>query len=176
MCPTCGIFYFISTHTLTWSVTCGHILPPPLKGFQLTRSRGAWRLRFSLFLILQDFNSHAHVERDDWNSLIIYLLLHFNSHAHVERDQILMGFTLILLDFNSHAHVERDAVVVLSIGQIFISTHTLTWSVTISSNRNCTCCQFQLTRSRGAWRLPWSGLRSRRYFNSHAHVERDHLC
>ena len=55
-------------------------------------------------------------------------------------------------DFNSHAHVERDAVVVLSIGQIFISTHTLTWSVTLS---------WVLT-----YLLPF-------HFNSHAHVERD---
>ena len=56
---------FISTHTLTWSVTldwknCGHTVA--------------------------DFNSHAHVERDRIGNGLRYILEHFNSHAHVERD------------------------------------------------------------------------------------------
>ena len=34
------------------------------------------------------------------------------------------------LDFNSHAHVERDVYIVRENAQLFISTHTLTWSVT----------------------------------------------
>ena len=77
-----------------------------------------------------------------------------------------------------------------------ISTHTLTWSVTISSGYQKRFWEFQLTRSRGAWHL-WMLLllcfpqfqltRSRGawqtvlylstaelYFNSHAHVERDY--
>ena len=35
-------------------------------------------------------------------------LLDFNSHAHVERDDITTFFTETIPDFNSHAHVERD--------------------------------------------------------------------
>ena len=31
-----------------------------------------------------------------------------------------------------------------------ISTHTLTWSVTVGCPDGCRCCGFQLTRSRGA--------------------------
>ena len=33
-----------------------------------------------------DFNSHAHVERDDKTTLIGVAGKDFNSHAHVERD------------------------------------------------------------------------------------------
>ena len=54
-----------------------------------------------------------------------------------------------------------------------ISTHTLTWSVTVPyhySNRNLL---FQLTRSRGAWRDSRHRWILLFYFNSHAHVERD---
>ena len=77
-----------------------------------------------------DFNSHAHVERDE---TYYYDITHqgisthtltwsvtprrvqkqlaqpnFNSHAHVERDFFLCRFFLSFCHFNSHAHVERD--------------------------------------------------------------------
>ena len=35
------------------------------------------------------------------------------------------------IDFNSHAHVERDKMAKTNKAEIIISTHTLTWSVTI---------------------------------------------
>ena len=54
----------------------------------------------------------------------------FNSHAHVERDFGVQVSLICMNYFNSHAHVERDA----SLGEFEadqnISTHTLTWSVT----------------------------------------------
>ena len=56
---------FISTHTLTWSVTF--------------KTLGAKRYAY-------DFNSHAHVERDVYGALFFGDYDHFNSHAHVERD------------------------------------------------------------------------------------------
>ena len=57
-------------------------------------------------------------------------------------------------DFNSHAHVERD-LKVASIGNaLVISTHTLTWSVTLSVTKP---------------------MKTVNNFNSHAHVERDIL-
>ena len=34
-------------------------------------------------------------------------------------------------NFNSHAHVERDATAIVEMGRSLISTHTLTWSVTL---------------------------------------------
>ena len=32
----------------------------------------------------------------------------FNSHAHVERDEKINADVALEIDFNSHAHVERD--------------------------------------------------------------------
>ena len=58
----------------------------------------------------------------------------------------------MLENFNSHAHVERDLLALLSLQYSAISTHTLTWSVTVSAV---------------------SGIWSVVDFNSHAHVERD---
>ena len=77
--------------------------------FQLTRSRGAWRV----------------VGKE-----VEYLVGNFNSHAHVERDWEDFDFTLNKLNFNSHAHVERDVDDELVLHYTTISTHTLTWSVT----------------------------------------------
>ena len=59
--------YIISTHTLTWSVT------KQLKTFLRTA---------------QNFNSHAHVERDSYDSDENTQNEYFNSHAHVERDEL----------------------------------------------------------------------------------------
>ena len=55
----------------------------------------------------------------------------------------------------------------------FISTHTLTWSVTAIVSPDAIAVIFQLTRSRGAWHKPQHCLFAGRNFNSHAHVERD---
>ena len=57
-------------------------------------------------------------------------------------------------NFNSHAHVERDVEVKVLDPINPISTHTLTWSVTIKFH--------------GSYEK-WKN------FNSHAHVERDNL-
>ena len=55
----------------------------------------------------------------------------FNSHAHVERDTMYNTEFTQTLNFNSHAHVERDCKIVMLRNSFFISTHTLTWSVTL---------------------------------------------
>ena len=77
-----------------------------------------------------NFNSHAHVERDNyplefddeqkisthtltWSVTKQYFAIgssiyHFNSHAHVERDENDLKFVDTKINFNSHAHVERD--------------------------------------------------------------------
>ena len=124
--------------------------------FQLTRSRGAWLLSISSIWRICNFNSHAHVERD-WNILTAEVKLeisthtltwsvtwlhwiffpyhnNFNSHAHVERDQGLCNWQAHRDNFNSHAHVERDGYVRKYCQNYIISTHTLTWSVTISAD------------------------------------------
>ena len=53
-------------------------------------------------------------------------------------------------DFNSHAHVERDAADSTKVLNDEISTHTLTWSVTMVHFLLMISIIFQLTRSRGA--------------------------
>ena len=57
---------------------------------------------------------------------------YFNSHAHVERDRMEHRKSIAEMHFNSHAHVERD------IDDEGLQVEDL---------------EFQLTRSRGAWRL-----------------------
>ena len=77
----------ISTHTLTWSVT------GEFKGFfdklyisthTLTWSVTKWEC--SVEPEINNFNSHAHVERDNRPAVGLTAERHFNSHAHVERD------------------------------------------------------------------------------------------
>ena len=82
----------------------------------------------------------------------LHLSLHFNSHAHVERDGTHQKTIITEEDFNSHAHVERDDTMVVMLSISRISTHTLTWSVTIVHKLKITV---------------------ENNFNSHAHVERD---
>ena len=107
------------------------------------------------FTIIKHFNSHAHVERDADYRLWRWCDVYFNSHAHVERDICTQIQPINVLDFNSHAHVERDIYNRLIEHTFYISTHTLTWSVT------------------HLWQgFPASYLN----FNSHAHVERDCRC
>ena len=141
--------------------------------FQLTRSRGAWlyhgcRNGYSFqFQLTRSRGAWLHVFAN------FNIILYFNSHAHVERDRIFTYFTDI----------------------DFISTHTLTWSVTVKILRQQSDVWFQLTRSRGAWpgrliiiniykifqltrsRGAWLvsliKLSDLSNFNSHAHVERD---
>ena len=77
--------------------------------FQLTRSRGAWHELDSPDEWDKDFNSHAHVERDLYDSVQPYAEYNFNSHAHVERDDFRFNRHVRFGEhFNSHAHVERD--------------------------------------------------------------------
>ena len=144
----------ISTHTLTWSVT------------MIVKENHYQK---------KNFNSHAHVERDRKQMLKGWDLWHFNSHAHVERDESFLQCRACWGYFNSHAHVERDVVfdeiadffdnfnshahVERDVGRwkwevdTYISTHTLTWSVTREGIDYVFCWQFQLTRSRGAWQF-----------------------
>ena len=108
-----GIYHYltISTHTLTWSVTRNEYYS--LKKINISTHTLTWSVTcnvatFKNFVCY--FNSHAHVERDNMVPLNILSALHFNSHAHVERDNEVLN----LCNTNK------------------ISTHTLTWSVTVN--------------------------------------------
>ena len=100
-----------------------------------------------------NFNSHAHVERDKCLNSCNYFCKNFNSHAHVERDAWNNRRGCNNNYFNSHAHVERDLHIRLYHFLKTISTHTLTWSVTLQTSLANVIFTFQLTRSRGAWQL-----------------------
>ena len=71
----------------------------------------------------------------------------------MERDSFITGNICSPTDFNSHAHVERDFCTLMPrLGLNIISTHTLTWSVTLEGE---------------------PATMQNVNFNSHAHVERD---
>ena len=136
------------------------------------------------------------MERDFESSEPIKNPVDFNSHAHVERDPIAFENLVYSWDFNSHAHVERDWTSCLNSLPIPISTHTLTWSVTIF-RKLCSLfigisthtLTWSVTVSAGTsgdfyhistHTLTWSvtkqvadDLKEYSDFNSHAHVERD---
>ena len=102
-------FFFISTHTLTWSVTLSSLTHFNSALFQLTRSRGAWQGTSRLLPAPAQFQLTR--SRGAWPALWTWLCRR--------------------IDFNSHAHVERDLWSVFHDAlEVFISTHTLTWSVT----------------------------------------------
>ena len=63
---------------------------------------------YSIFPYKRNFNSHAHVERDNPPTLETKGYKNFNSHAHVERDYRCGVYFAHYINFNSHAHVERD--------------------------------------------------------------------
>ena len=92
----------------------------------------------------------------------------------MERDTTIRQEQLVVLNFNSHAHVERDGSKWPKPEQNQISTHTLTWSVTISVW--CKECMLVISTHTLTWSVtPWhtEDHRAYRHFNSHAHVERD---
>ena len=121
--------------------------------FQLTRSRGAWRLSHTVPHVPHKISTHTLT----WSvTSVVYFGywagINFNSHAHVERDIFHVHLLRLHNHFNSHAHVERDVNIRGTNGsgkfqltrsrgawlptifyftiRLQISTHTLTWSVT----------------------------------------------
>ena len=172
--PLCLSFQ-ISTHTLTWSVThstlCWHVW----KGFQLTRSRGAWPGNQVRRISTQrHFNSHAHVERDALSRCLTRWRIWISTHTLTWSVTSWRSACRAFQNFNSHAHVERDLACfhffeLLCQFQLTRSRGAWRPSPPIWAKTS----EFQLTRSRGAWLnsygifcLVWN-------FNSHAHVERD---
>ena len=143
----------ISTHTLTWSVTHSKIFWFPPIQFQLTRSRGAWPTTTGAGSARGHFNSHAHVERDRLN--VAAALVEERFQLTRSRGAWLWVTAWARHELFISTHTLTWSVTLPQIPIIshhMISTHTLTWSVT-----RCICMMnefyaFQLTRSRGAWR------------------------
>ena len=93
----------------------------------------------------------------------------------MERDHFLAFNHRPISDFNSHAHVERDPQSVRSWSRRSrISTHTLTWSVTVQ--KEATAQRPQISTHTLTWSVTDDGTHQKTIitdFNSHAHVERD---
>ena len=92
----------------------------------------------------------------------------------MERDDDILNVKFAISYFNSHAHVERDMSPDIITNPPYISTHTLTWSVTDISD------EFEVVKGISTHTLTWSVTfvanalpMANGYFNSHAHVERD---
>ncbi|SCH64070.1 Uncharacterised protein [uncultured Ruminococcus sp.] len=85
----------ISTHTLTWSVTnSAHILVIQLLISTHTLTWSVTDKPQQYLQIVTNFNSHAHVERDNADETKFQEIVNFNSHAHVERDTHFTTLTL----------------------------------------------------------------------------------
>ena len=108
---------------------------------------------------------------------VIIMAINFNSHAHVERD-LAFNITLCILPISTHTLTWSVTNLSCCFLRAFaISTHTLTWSVTCYLNHLNTPLRISTHT------LTWSVTQdlapmrqSTRYFNSHAHVERDYHC
>ena len=161
ICDNLIVKGYISTHTLTWSVTL-HFCKWHLHFiFQLTRSRGAWQQGDLKLFTYGEFQLTR--SRGAWHgcckcySYKQYISTHtltwsvtalngnYGGYPNISTHTLTWSVTCEMPDA-----VENDS---------WISTHTLTWSVTL--HKKIPYLQlflFQLTRSRGAWltllRLP----------------------
>ena len=142
-----------------------------------------------------NFNSHAHVERDSPFPLFLLDKCHFNSHAHVERDKGFKAYAEVI-GISTHTLTWSVTTSFISPPRLSkISTHTLTWSVTVASKYilllsdisthtltwsvTIWAVGYGLVESISTHTLTWSVTccqgrdTDERNFNSHAHVERD---
>ena len=151
---TAGLFYrYISTHTLTWSVTLYEIKLKELRKFQLTRSRGAWQPLSSMRKSQGKFQLTR--SRGAW--LLIPLTALHASEFQLTRSRGAWHNSAVSLAWEWKFQLTRSRGawpirIQGRYGWMSISTHTLTWSV---------------TRGKSSRVVRWTN------FNSHAHVERD---
>ena len=99
----------ISTHTLTWSVT--NLSCCFLRAFAISTHTLTWSVTSSLNVISpvsNDFNSHAHVERDKATGSITFSYFISTHTLTWSVTWELRSHLLWQVHFNSHAHVERD--------------------------------------------------------------------
>ena len=101
----------ISTHTLTWSVTNSVLDTVGLD--TISTHTLTWSVTFTFSMSSANFN-------------------YFNSHAHVERDDY-VKFHIAIFFISTHTLTwSVTANIYAKRGRRYISTHTLTWSVTLS--------------------------------------------
>ena len=122
----------ISTHALTWSATLDGVVIENkdfISTHALTWSATRYRRRRALRAV--NFNSRAHVERDDKTADTMAQIT-ISTHALTWSATEEAGpSSASYVNFNSRAHVERDVRASWRICETrSISTHALTWSAT----------------------------------------------
>ena len=154
---------------------------------------------FIWWMNFMHFNSHAHVERDDSKLIIINIYKNISTHTLTWSVTFIATFCrfcyLFQLTRSRGAWLCR--LVWYTIYRVIsthtltwsvtsdkdgkprikkISTHTLTWSVTWINKYNENC--INISTHTLTWSVTvWAGNKRlfQRYFNSHAHVERDQI-
>ena len=128
------IFYFlISTHTLTWSVTC-FLSTITSREDNISTHTLTWSVTAPTDTCISGAKFQLTRSRGAW---LAEGLPVFSDFAF----QLTRSRGAWLLSLNSIYSIPH-----------YISTHTLTWSVTIGVTTSQQMIEFQLTRSRGAWR------------------------
>ena len=121
------------------------------------------------------FNSHAHVERDEYHPNN-YIILQISTHTltwSVTKQRIYKKKYWIISTHTltwSVTQTAKDAI-----AKYNISTHTLTWSVT--SHSFCALCvpvHFNSHAHVERDKIEIHQYLCKKHFNSHAHVERDY--
>ena len=119
--------------------------------FQLTRSRGAWRLSILAWQVSANFNSHAHVERDKDN---VILTSDKQISTHTLTWSVTPARFMRLRSSTFQLTRSRGAWLVISLWHMTTLIFQLTRSRGAWHNEKRHCHSwliFQLTRSRGAW-------------------------
>ena len=122
----------ISTHTLTWSVTA-KMIRCELQG-KISTHTLTWSVTYSIakcYNCLKYFNSHAHVERDV-DTLFLY---RWEQGFQLTRSRGAWPFSTTFSVFFISFQLTRSRGAWLVVSKCdhdlsYISTHTLTWSVT----------------------------------------------
>ena len=101
-------------------------------------------------MIFADFNSHAHVERDE-NRLSAPFDVNISTHTLTWSVTGMEDTADEPVNISTHTLTWSVTAVWRAAGVTpAISTHTLTWSVTTEADSTAQHGKFQLTRSRGA--------------------------
>ena len=107
--PRKNVVRLISTHTLTWSVTKQFVRKQSFCRFQLTRSRGAWLLTL---IILPSPEKVISTHTLTWSVTNYSMTEKGTDTFQLTRSRGAWPAKSVIKmaqkDFNSHAHVERD--------------------------------------------------------------------
>ena len=167
--------FIISTHTLTWSVTLVLCVLERVHLFQLTRSRGAWHGVGKTSIIDSIISTHTLT----WSVTSCFTgvdnTLRISTHT-LTWSVTLENFSKLFHMFISTHTLTWSVTKTRTVNNLIaeISTHTLTWSVT--QFKECMTENHMISTHTLTWSVTYkivTTCSSSVYFNSHAHVERD---